>query len=47
MRLLIVIPIIPLIDRAFFRDKLVVIEIEVKEGIILVIVILRIGFKVS
>ena len=41
------IPTIPLIDRAFFRDKLTVAEVEVEEGITLVIVISRVRFKVS
>jgi hypothetical protein len=42
-----VISIIPLIDRAFFRDKLTAEEVEVKEDIILVTIMPRVRFKVS
>jgi hypothetical protein len=42
-----VIPIIPLINKAFFRDKLIIIEIKVKEGITLVIILLYVRFRVS
>ncbi len=41
------IPTIPLIDRAFFRDKLAAAEIEVEEGVALVAVLPRVRFRVS
>jgi hypothetical protein len=42
-----VIPNIPLIDRAFFRDELAAAEMEVEEGVAPVAVLPRVGFRVS
>jgi hypothetical protein len=42
-----VIPTIPLIDRAFFGDELAAAEMEVEEGVAPVAVLPRVGFRVS
>lgn len=41
------IPTIPPIDKAFFRDKLVAAEVEVEKSIAPVAVVPRVGFRVS
>jgi hypothetical protein len=46
-RLPIVIPTIPLIDRAFFGDELAAGEVEVEDGVVRVAVVPRVGFRVS
>jgi hypothetical protein len=42
-----VIPTIPPIDRALFGDKLVGGEMEVEDGVARVVVVPRVGFRVS
>jgi hypothetical protein len=41
------IPTIPLINRAFFGDKLAAKEVKIKDSVTQVAVILHVGFRVS